>query len=878
MKKPIVYASLATALLACAGALGYRAYIAERDAAFSALEAEVSSAASDVDQRMSRMLATFDAEVPLIEAFLRGRERTDDEITEYLRERTRRISTGVNASYIDLYIGYHGRYLCGNYWKPPSDFNIKVRPWYIFALKSAGRTAVVPPYAPADYPHQVMATSRCLDLDGGAITADPAGVLAMDVQLSQVEPIIGTSIAGVDSISFFTDSEGQVVASYGQSVINDIDLATVASAVDVGSDAYTEYGDYIVFHRHSKAGWTAMLICPHDAVLSAARWALAVPVVWAVLVFLVLLLSAEMFKYRNDIITGWHGSGTTLGRLVTPSVYFIVFIVVTIVVIYLLRVSDRGEYNTIVDRVERQLAKSVVPYEAYINTAMGAASYCSRHLEPMVLDDAEEPVISAETRRLVGIYRSLYGRNYRNIFIAGRNRYVDSIGFHPEADYDITGQSWYREAVAHPNSSVVIPPYVSVIDGLEHITITSVMTDPERTVAGIDISVNMLRSICGRLYVPGAKCSMLIAANGFVIDHHAFSSAEKHDDEDVDALVTRALSESGSFRMRIGDHERVVFSVPISLGGRFMVTADAAVIDGALSEHRVRMLALLIPLFASVLIIVFIALRRVRRTREREIAAREREKQSVALAKALDIAQSANRAKSMFLSSMSHDLRTPMNAIIGFAGVAKANAGDAERVKDCLGKIQMASEQLLTIIDNVLEMSRIEAGRMTLNEQVESLGEIVRGVDNLMRIQAATKNQEFNVTVIPADTMVICDRLRLTQVLMNLVSNAIKYTPAGGKVSLDIRLSPRDGRMRCEFVVSDTGIGMSAEFAERLFEPFAREQTSTISGIQGTGLGMAIAKRIVDMMGGEIRFVTKSGEGTVFTVSVDFRIPEENSK
>lgn len=244
------------------------------------------------------------------------------------------------------------------------------------------------------------------------------------------------------------------------------------------------------------------------------------------------------------------------------------------------------------------------------------------------------------------------------------------------------------------------------------------------------------------------------------------------------------------------------------------------------------------------------------------------------LTAALQAADAANRAKTTFLNSMSHDIRTPMNAIIGYTALTTSHLDDRERVRDYLSKIAQASNHLLALINDVLDMSRIESGKVTINERPENLADILHGLGNIIQSDIHAKHLELFIdTVNVSEEEIFCDKLRLNQILLNLVSNAIKFTPTGGTVAIRVTQKPSDTAQQgiYEFQVSDTGIGMSPEFARTVFEPFTREQTSTVSGIQGTGLGMAITKNIVDLMGGSISVESEPGKGTTFTVRLKLR-------
>ncbi len=255
----------------------------------------------------------------------------------------------------------------------------------------------------------------------------------------------------------------------------------------------------------------------------------------------------------------------------------------------------------------------------------------------------------------------------------------------------------------------------------------------------------------------------------------------------------------------------------------------------------------------------------------------EMEKNTI-LEDALLQANRANKAKSVFLSNMSHDIRTPMNAIIGFTTLALSRIDHTDQVEGYLKKIMTSGNHLLNLINNVLDMSHIESGKMQLSEQLCSLPEILHGLRNIIQADIHSKQLELYMDAIDVQNEnIYCDRLRLNQVLLNLLNNAIKYTTAGGIVSVKVTEKPSgtEGHATYEFQVKDTGIGMSDDFVAHIFEPFERERNSTISGIQGTGLGMAITKNIVNMMNGTIGVTSKQNIGSEFTVSFTFRISAE---
>ncbi len=248
---------------------------------------------------------------------------------------------------------------------------------------------------------------------------------------------------------------------------------------------------------------------------------------------------------------------------------------------------------------------------------------------------------------------------------------------------------------------------------------------------------------------------------------------------------------------------------------------------------------------------------------------------------ALDQANRANKAKSVFLSNMSHDIRTPMNAIIGFTALATTHIDQRDQVEGYLKKIMTSGNHLLSLINDVLDMSRIESGKMSLEEKPCSMPNILHGLRSIVQADVHAKQLELYMDAVDVvNEEIYCDRLRLNQILLNLLSNSVKYTPAGGVVSVRVTEKPGApaGHATYEFVIKDTGIGMSEEFVARIFEPFEREHNSTTSGIQGTGLGMAITKNIVDMMNGDISVKSKQGVGTEFAVVITFRLCSEEKE
>ena len=248
------------------------------------------------------------------------------------------------------------------------------------------------------------------------------------------------------------------------------------------------------------------------------------------------------------------------------------------------------------------------------------------------------------------------------------------------------------------------------------------------------------------------------------------------------------------------------------------------------------------------------------------------------LSEALQMAKAANEAKSAFLGSVSHDIRTPMNAIVGFVTLLKGEADNPAMVQEYAGRIETASQHLLSLINDVLDINKIESGSTSLNLVEMNLAEVIDEINAIIRPQAKAKDQTFEITVSPLKYELLQgDKLRINQILINLLSNAVKYTPAGGEIQMRVEELPQAMKKhsRIRFTVSDNGMGMSEEYLKVIFDPFTREQTEATYEIQGTGLGMAITKSLVDLMGGSIKVTSRLGEGSTFTVELELHIQEQ---
>lgn len=335
-------------------------------------------------------------------------------------------------------------------------------------------------------------------------------------------------------------------------------------------------------------------------------------------------------------------------------------------------------------------------------------------------------------------------------------------------------------------------------------------------------------------------------------------------------------AESISFAL-ISENERYITVIQkMSYSSWYYVSS----VPYAVFQEQAGQILRTFALVAAILIlVVFMFMLLVFREQQKKIRTAMRHRDE--LAEAYALAKQANRAKTTFLNNMSHDIRTPMNAVIGFAALASMHIDDKTAVRAYLEKISRSSEHLLSLINDVLDMSRIEAGKIHLNEKPENLSEILHSIRDMFQSDVRARQMNFlmdTCDVVQED--IVCDKLRLNQILLNVVSNAIKYTPAGGTVSVRViqKTVGKSGSARYEFRVKDNGIGMSEEFVKKMFDPFTREENTTVSGVQGTGLGLAITSNIVQMMGGSIDVLSEQHKGTEIIITLEFALAEETPK
>lgn len=403
-------------------------------------------------------------------------------------------------------------------------------------------------------------------------------------------------------------------------------------------------------------------------------------------------------------------------------------------------------------------------------------------------------------------------------------------------------------------------------DELEYLLALNVYTE-ESYATVIDKEGNILLK-------PHYEYSMMITDN--YLDSLAQSDL-KGPKPDTQLRNDMAACASGSLIFSwMGKRNYLVYMPVGNSSWYLLVTVPANVLETTTRSFRNFIIAAVLVTVVLLLCfctIYFTGRQRIIDEKNKEILAKEQISKKK-LEAALDEAKRANQAKSVFLSNMSHDIRTPMNAIIGMTGIALAHIDKKEKVRDCLEKISSSSAHLLSLINDVLDMSRIESGRLTLNSESFNLKELLDTLSGIIQPQIASGNFDFTVDMEEVKHEdLIGDPLRFKQMFLNIVGNSVKFTDPGGRIRVKVQEIPSgsDDTVRFRFIFSDTGIGMSPEFLQRLFQPFERSDAPRASHMEGTGLGMAITKNITEMMNGNIRVESREGEGTTFYIELPFK-------
>ena len=489
----------------------------------------------------------------------------------------------------------------------------------------------------------------------------------------------------------------------------------------------------------------------------------------------------------------------------------------------------------------------------------------------------------AEFRDAVG------GDVYDGFAFSYKDGYARSWTYGDYSDYDATTRPWYQQAIAADGEIVVVAPYQTYLTGTDYIETydtlrLSIAQMYDNSIAfDFDLTVDEINALLEtrKTLYTGTKV-YLYDKDGYILsstDADYYGHNVETVDEQVSAQLSSVLSNReersrGLLIKRIDGLFRQVFSYTDAEGKTVCILVPYA-------QVFVRNL-LFVILLAFLLIITEVVFYRINKKhlQQNEEHMREMEQNRQNLKDALEEAENASHAKGDFMSKMSHEIRTPLNAITGYLDIAGDEPDVPEKVEHCIEKSKIASRHLLSIINDVLDISAIESGRMKIAHDDFDIKQMVDSLSTLFFAQAKAKNIHFKVKLNELDTeLLVGDELRVRQILLNLLSNAVKFTPEGGNITLGIRqVGKFDAAEHIEFTVQDTGIGMSEEYRSRMFTPFEQETASTARKYGGSGLGLSISNNLVNMMGGNISVQSVQGQGTTFTVLIAFDKSESSKR
>lgn len=794
---------------------------------------------------------------------------SNDDILEYLLHQTDFEIGNIDKNFTGVYGYYRGEYLDGNRWDPYADggeYRPKERPWYIAALEGQGEVSVASPYVDMDTGNVILSVAKLL--------SDGESVAGMDVSLANLSEYIKDYIEDNDFIyAFIIDETGTIVASkdtedQGLNYLGadaNMDKMGVAPifAQALESDGVFDYvlsgNENLVVSQTIENGWQVILIADSNRLYSPLRsFATAFIALLASLIFVM-----GFFSYRSIREYRRRMEAQKLEQ------------------VYMAELKENADQLTRYKRailsgamisLEVNLTKDEVYYGVWKND-----------------DGYEVPIrdiIGVELPfsydKYISMWKNKFLTRQTGEFFDGetdREYLLDAFrNGNPEVTFDyeaktISGRkTWLRRSICMtPNQYGEIIAYANVKD------ISVIVEAKKREEAYIRALSTEYDSIAVVEFDERGK------------DEDTILIHSKMDDELMEVVGEEFLKEK-NFLRRLDMVCDVVFPEDRE---KFYQNTRKEVVLASFAANRTHIVDFRMPrkdgsyVFYQerfvplkdedgTIIGMIACLRNIDDEIKSEFG-RRRELEEAKIA-----AEAANVAKSTFLFNMSHDIRTPMNAIIGFNDMAAKHIDDKERVKECLAKVKVSSEHLLSLINDVLDMSRIESGKMVVNEQPSSIDMARDNLFSMVYGSAKSKNIELSFELNPniEHHWIYADRLCMMRVLTNIISNSVKYTEPGGRIDVLAEELPceREGYTRLRYSVKDTGIGMSQEYLEHLFEPFSRAESATKSGVVGTGLGMAITKSLVEHMGGTISVQSEPGKGTEVTLEFEYRIAEPVKK
>ncbi len=560
----------------------------------------------------------------------------------------------------------------------------------------------------------------------------------------------------------------------------------------------------------------------------------------------------------------------------------VIFILMILVIVYTTRLFLRVSVSNIMEVGEDKASSLAVSLENYLDTAKSVLWVTADTVDVMVKNGDDSARI---LRYLIGESKNQeqqFDENYTGLYGYVQGKYLDGVGWVPPQDYDPTQRDWYLSAKKAEGESTIVSPYVDAQTGAVIISFSRMLSDGE-SVMSLDVTMNEIQTIVQDVTIKGKGYSMIVNEDGMIIAHRDASMNGKYIDdlEDYGEVIPH-LRNGGvtSFQAKIRDEKCTVFMAEVlDQWDALIIVENSELYKDVASQLIVNVLVYLIS-FGIISLVCFIAYRSViknsKRIEELKISEQKQEYEAKVLRLEKSAADAANKAKGDFLAEMSHEIRTPINAVLGMNEMILRETRE-ENVRQYADNIKASGKTLLSIVNDILDFSKIEDGKMELVPVSYDLASLIQNLVNSIQGRAKAKNLEFEVDI---DENLPCvlqgDDVRITQVIMNLLTNAVKYTEEG-KVLFSVRQGGRIQEEEQNYVlldvsVKDTGIGIKEEDRKKLFESFERLEEKRNRNIEGTGLGMAIVVKLLSMMGSEIHLDSVYGKGSVFSFRLQQRI------
>lgn len=860
----VLIALLLVIALCIALILGYkRVYSSTQENLTNEADKNITIISENVNSFLQKATTVVESDAGSVE-YIIDEGGSNEDILDYLIYQTDFQISDVDASFTGVYGYFRGEYLDGNGWDPYADggeYYPKERPWYIAAAESKGKVAVASPYLDMDTGNIILSIGKML--------SDGESVIGMDISLSNLSDYVNEYLSENNfSYAYIIDNTGTIVASKdlaetGRNYFTDDTKPDTMGVTEIFSRAmeddepfeYTLEGHkHLIITRTIYNNWQVIAVIDAQAVFAPLfNVAFTCFILLAVIIAVLLIFAINSFIDNRKSLKAQEKEQQYIGELKNYADQLSSYkrAVLSDALISL-------EVNLNSDELYYGVWKDELGNEVSLKNIIGISVPCSY-----------DEYIRIWNERFVSDtdYNAFSDNTDRQYMLRIFNDGLSEITFDYEGKTISGKKTWLRRNICMTqNQAGDVIAYTSVKD------ISALVEQSKREEAYIRALTTEYDSIAVINFEEDKNYDRIVL--------HSYIAADFLELIDEDAVNENLFGKRMSKLLKyIKPEDRDYFekntqreNIILSFEQNRTHVVDFRMLnrEGESLYYQERF----IPLRNEdeTLTGMIACLRNITDEIQKEFGIRQE------LEDAKIAAEAANQAKSTFLFNMSHDIRTPMNAIMGFTDIAEKHIDDKDRVRESLHKVKMSGEHLLSLINDVLDMARIESGTVRIDEEPVCIDTLCDYIYSIMNGNAEGKGVSYNAIIKPSVTnrWIFADRLRLMRVLTNIISNSVKYTNPGGKVDFTIEELPCDeeGNAHFLYTVTDNGIGMSKEYLEHIYEPFTRAENSTKSGVVGTGLGMAITKSLIELMGGTISIESEIGVGTTVKIDLISRIAE----